>query len=323
MRDHGDIAAERDGVVATVLAGGDGVDDAIALLDTAEDAAGSPLVDEAERERLQALANGTVERAEHWHSLLAMRGGTAAGYAGVTLPRTAGEPAEADVAVARDLGPCHPVLAVLLAGLESLARSHTVGLLQVWIRHVEAADITCATDEGYAVDRRLAVLGRPLDDEPVAVPDAPGYRVRSYRADLDDAAVVEVLRETYAGTADAGWDLARFGGRRGWSWFRPEDLLVAVDEAGRIGGLHWLKRRTAVVGEVYNLAIHPRAQGRGLGRMLLVAGLDHLRRVGCHDVLLWVDLANERAVRLYTSEGFTTRWEDVALFRTLHPSRPG
>lgn len=323
MLDHGDIVAERDGVVATVLEGDDGVDDAIALLDSAEVAAGSPVVDEAERERLRALASGTVERSDHWHSLLAMRGRTTAGYAGMTVPTSAGEPADADLAVARDLRPCHPVLAVLLAGLESLARSHTVGRLQVWIRHAEGADIACAKVEGYAVDRRLAVLGRPLDDEPVVVPDAPGYQVRSYRADLDDAAVVEVLRETYAGTADAGWDLARFGERRGWSWFRPEDLLVAVDEAGRIGGLHWLKRRTAVVGEVYNLAIHPRAQGRGLGRMLLAAGLDHLRRVGCHDVLLWVDLANQRAVRLYTSAGFTTRWEDVALSRTLHSSRPG
>jgi ribosomal protein S18 acetylase RimI-like enzyme len=29
-------------------------------------------------------------------------------------------------------------------------------------------------------------------------------------------------------------------------------------------------------------------------------------------VLLWVDRANERAVELYTSRGFTTRWDDVA-----------
>jgi hypothetical protein len=37
-------------------------------------------------------------------------------------------------------------------------------------------------------------------------------------------------------------------------------------------------------------------------------------------VLLWVDRANERAVRLYTSQGFTTRWDDVALGRTLRGS---
>jgi hypothetical protein len=30
-----------------------------------------------------------------------------------------------------------------------------------------------------------------------------------------------------------------------------------------------------------------------------------------------VDLANETAVRLYAAHGFATRWEDVALGRTL------
>jgi hypothetical protein len=35
---------------------------------------------------------------------------------------------------------------------------------------------------------------------------------------------------------------------------------------------------------------------------------------------LWVDLANERGVRLYTSHGFHVRWEDLALGRELRRS---
>jgi mycothiol synthase len=96
-------------------------------------------------------------------------------------------------------------------------------------------------------------------------------------------------------------------------WFRAEDLLVAEAPDGRLLGLHWLKRREADVGEVYNLAVHPDGQGQRLGPLLLAAGLAHLRAVGCEDVLLWVDRANDRAVRLYEGEGFTTRWDDVAL----------
>jgi ribosomal protein S18 acetylase RimI-like enzyme len=45
--------------------------------------------------------------------------------------------------------------------------------------------------------------------------------------------------------------------------------------------------------------------------------MHHLRDVGCDDIVLWVDLSNERAVRLYASHGFHTRWEDVALTRSL------
>ncbi|MFP4636454.1 MAG: GNAT family N-acetyltransferase, partial [Nitriliruptoraceae bacterium] len=105
----------------------------------------------------------------------------------------------------------------------------------------------------------------------------------------------------------------RFADRRGADWFRAEDLLLAVDDDGTLLGLHWLKRRDATTGEVYNLAVHPRAQGRGAGPRLLAAGLAHLHAVGCRQVLLWVDLANQRAVRLYRAQGFATRWVDVAL----------
>jgi mycothiol synthase len=195
----------------------------------------------------------------------------------------------------------------------------------VWIRHAQPHDITCATDEGYGVVRRLGVLGRDLRGggpwhrtDRGAAPGASGVTVRAYEPDRDDAAVVEVLAAAYEGTADDGWDLQRFAERRTLSWFRAEDLLLAVDDQDdRPLGLHWLKRRDAHTGEVYNLAIHPAGQGRRLGATLLSAGLDHLAARGCTDALLWVDLANERAVRLYTSHGFTTRWEDVSLGRTL------
>jgi mycothiol synthase len=316
MRDH-TLLARRDDVTATLLHDDD-VDHAIALLDAAEADAEVPLVDEAERERLHALAAGDAGRDGHWHSLLARRGDTAVGYAGVVLPRTVGLDAVGDVAVVPSPDPRRPVVLALLAGLESLAWDHAAGRLEVWVRHAAEGDVATAADAGYGVRRRLGVLGRHLDvGAPTGDDVAVDATVRAYRPDEDDDAVVAVLAAAYEGTAEAGWDLARFHERRGWSWFRPEDLLVAELPDGRLGGLHWLKRRGEGVGEVYNLAIHPDAQGRRLGAALLHEGLDHLRDLGCHEVLLWVDLANERAVRLYTSQGFTTRWEDVALRRTL------
>ncbi|MEX2504952.1 MAG: GNAT family N-acetyltransferase, partial [Egicoccus sp.] len=108
------------------------------------------------------------------------------------------------------------------------------------------------------------------------------------------------------------WTLTQLHERQAYAWYRPEDLLVAEGPDGRLGGLHWLKRRGGDEGEVYNLAIAPHAQGAGLGAALLTAGLHHLSDVGCTEVILWVDRANERAVRLYERNGFATRWDDVA-----------
>jgi mycothiol synthase len=74
-----------------------------------------------------------------------------------------------------------------------------------------------------------------------------------------------------------------------------------------------MKRRGDGVGEVYNLALAPEAQGRGLGGLLLDVGLAHLTEIGIHEVILWVDAENPPALALYRARGFTPRWDDVSL----------
>lgn len=318
----GDVIAIRGDVVARVLSGAEGVGDALALLDAAGAAEHLPLVDESERARLEGLAVGRHDRDPLWRSVLACRDGRAIGYAGVLLPTSPGLPASGDVAVDPARPPSEPVLSALLAGLEGLAWRHHAGRLVVWIRHATGPDIACAAGAGFGVERRLGVLGRRLE-APGPVEPPAGFEIRTYRPDEDDEAVVAVLAAAYAGTADGGWTLERFRERRGYDWFRADDLLVADAGEGELGGLHWLKRRGAGIGEVYNLAIAPDAQGSGLGAVLLAAGLAHLADAGMEEVLLWVDLANEKAVRLYTGHGFQTRWEDVALGRTLGGTPPG
>jgi mycothiol synthase len=327
--DHIDVVATRDGVNALLLRDPGAIGEAIAMLDAAESDAGVPLVDEAERARLHRLEDGRGAAVDgHHHALVARRDDEIVGYAGLVVPA---RPAAAvgDVALRRDRPPCSDTLHALLRALEAVAAEHGPDRLQVWLRHTDPDDIACAGDAGYAVDRRLAVLGRSLEGlhhHPWR-PDASGtsdddtiprgWRLRAYRPDTDDEEVVRVLREAYEDTPDGGWTVEQLCERRDYDWFEAEDLLLAVDDDGRVGGLHWTKRRDEHTGEVYNLAVSPHAQGHGLGAALLHAGLHHLRDRGCDEVLLWVDLSNERAVRLYASQGFHTRWEDVALTRWL------
>ena len=313
--EHHDVVARAGDVEARVLRGDEAVTSVVALLDRAEQAAGAPLVDESERVRLEGLVEGH-DRGDHWHSVVARRDDHAVGYAGLVLPDD-GEAtgvARGDVAVDRDATPCEPALVALLAAVDVLGRRHGARRLQVWLRHATDPDLRCAARAGYALDRRLGVLGRPL--EGVVAPDVPDGVVLDHVADADADAVVEVLAAAYAGTPDGGWTREDFDLKRSYDWFDPADLLVARS-GGRVVGVHWTKRRGDRVGEVYNLAVHPDAQGGRLGAVLLQAGLAHLRDAGCREVMLWVDLANERAVRLYTAEGFDVLWEDVALGRSL------
>lgn len=294
---------------------------ATAWLDWAERAAGVPLVDEKERDRLTRLQqNGTRET--RWRSLAAQEQERIVGYGAVVVPERTDGHAAGDVAVgsgteamgsgAEAVSPA-AVRSALLRELHHLVVPEQAASLQVWMRHVTDQHLDGVEADGFVVARRLGILGRDLTDEVEHV-EVAGVTVRAYDPARDDDAVVETLALAYDGTGDGGWTHERFADRKELPWFREDDLLLAEDDAsGRVLGLHWLKRRGGGVGEVYNLAIHPDGQGRGLGGLLLAAGLNHLRATGCHDVLLWVDRANQRAVELYTGRGFTTRWDDVAL----------
>ena len=307
--------AERGGVVAVEMDDPDQLGVALELLDAAETAAGLPLVDESERHRLEQLASGAASRDEAWRSVLAWADSHPVGYGAVVLDATGVSVGDA----ATDGGPpAAEALRALLGAIVEIGRRGGAGRLQVWTRHAGQAQVDAAAAEGFEVERRLAVMGRGLAG---GVPEAPAgsATVRAYRPGEDDEAVVDVLARAYEGTGDAGWDLAVFRERTRLPWFRSQDLLVAELPGGdgpALAGLHWLKRRTETQGEVYNLAVHPDAQGRGVGPTLLHAGLAHLLEIGCDDVLLWVDLANTRAVGLYESQGFEVRWQDLALGRT-------
>jgi mycothiol synthase len=325
--DGAEIITEREGVLVRELTGDASIAEVLALLRAGERAVGAPLVDEAEQQRLERLAGDPSARADHWHSLLATRAEIVVGYGGLVAPHQPDGVAIGDAAPSPRHPPTSATLAALLSGLERLARRTDAGQLQVWVRHAGQEEADVAAQLGFGVERRLGVLGRALDGPLPAAPDAAA-RVRAFRPGQDDAAVVDVLASAYADTPEAGWDLRQLRERQELPWFRPEDLLLAElpgdgDEPGRIGGIHWLKRREPAVGEVYNLAIHPRAQGSGVGALLLRAGLEHLEAIGCREVVLWVDLGNERAVRLYASQGFETRWQDLALVKALDAEAAG
>jgi mycothiol synthase len=66
------------------------------------------------------------------------------------------------------------------------------------------------------------------------------------------------------------------------------------------------------LGEVYVVGIDPAAQGRGLGRLLTLAGLHYLRDRGLGAVLLYTEADNAAAVHTYTRLGFAVAHVDAA-----------
>ncbi|MFX0542165.1 GNAT family N-acetyltransferase [Roseovarius sp. S4756] len=108
-----------------------------------------------------------------------------------------------------------------------------------------------------------------------------------------------------------------FGRRTAWlPRVRPyrTDLRVMarITRAGWVRVLHDMRGPAAFIArdgtQVHALYVHPRAQGRGLGRALL----DDAKRAA-PKLELWVAEANETARAFYTAQGFAeTRRSDGA-----------
>ena len=91
-------------------------------------------------------------------------------------------------------------------------------------------------------------------------------------------------------------------------------LLVAADEQERVVGFASLGPAfdaPSDVGQLYAINLDPDVWGRGFGRALLNFATDRLRELGYVEAVLWVVPDNQRARRLYESEG----WSDDDLRR--------
>jgi mycothiol synthase len=159
--------------------------------------------------------------------------------------------------------------------------------------------------------RELWVMRRPSSAPLPELILPPGMSIRGYR-DSDAEAVIAVNAAAFAAHPEqGGMDAAGLAVRMSEPWFDPAGLLVAEDDDGTLLGFHWTKRHNTRLGEVYVVGISPAAQGRGLGRLLTLAGLHHLVALGVEEVLLYVESDNTPAVHVYSGLGFAHAPDDT------------
>ncbi|WP_327143503.1 mycothiol synthase [Nocardia sp. NBC_01327] len=256
------------------------------------------------------LSLATDSPAQH---LVEQWDGAVAGYANVT-PAHGEHPAMAEVAVdprSRRQG--------LGAGLVAAALAAGGPETRVWAHGNLPPAQAVAARLGLRVARELWQMRRDL-----ATPELPelvvpaGLELRTYAGPSDDAEILRVNGAAFSWHPEQGaWTERDVEARRAESWFDPKGLFLAFDPAdpGRILGFHWTKvhfDEDPHIGEVYVVGVDPQAQGRGLGRLLTLAGLHYLRDRGLGAVLLYTEADNAAAVNTYTKLGFGPAHVDVA-----------
>jgi mycothiol synthase len=207
----------------------------------------------------------------------------------------------------------------IATALLTAATADTDGAVRFWAHGTLPAARATADSLGMAPVRELLQMRRTLREVPdVVVPE--GVTIRTYQGPSDDAELLRVNNAAFSWHPEqGGLEQADLAERRTESWFDPDGLFLAVDDdTGVLLGFHWTKVHVKHpgLGEVYIVGVDPAAQGRGLGQVLTVVGLEHLaRRLVSHEqpeVILYVEADNVAAVRTYSRLGFAVSSVDTA-----------
>jgi len=187
----------------------------------------------------------------------------------------------------------------------------------LWAYQATETDDRLAAGLGLRPARELRQMRRPLPVEETIDP-SPSLPTRPFVVGRDEAAWLRVNHRAFRALPDqGGWTLTDLQARERAPWFDPAGFLLHERE-GRLAGFCWTKvhdHTDPPMGEIFVVGVDPDWQGRGLGRALVLAGLDHLARQRHMPVgMLYVDAANP-AIRLYEALGFTLHHVDRAYRR--------
>ncbi|MGO4342636.1 mycothiol synthase [Phycicoccus sp. Soil748] len=198
--------------------------------------------------------------------------------------------------------------------------------------------------------RELHKMARPLtpaDLDPAAVALPEGFRARTFEPGRDEEPWLATNAAAFAQHPEQGrMTLADLQDRMAQPWFDAAGfVIVTADDApddapDEVAAFHWTKvdpdtptvgrahggegrEASHSAGEVYVVGVHPRYQGRGLGRPLTALGLAHLASLGLEEVDLYVDGDNHAAIHTYTALGFRSIMVDVMYSHAVHEPLSG
>jgi mycothiol synthase len=179
------------------------------------------------------------------------------------------------------------------------------GHVHLWVPKPTEADDAVAAEVGLQRGRDLYQMRCKLPlDQPAST-----ISTRAFRPSEDEQRWLGVNNAAFRGHPEQGsWTLETIADRERQSWFDAAGFLL--HEIGtELAGFCWTKiqpddEEDEMLGEIYVIAVNPAFQGRGLGKQLVLAGLEYLAGKDLTTGMLYVDRDNVEARSLYKGLGF-------------------
>ncbi|MGN6161865.1 MAG: mycothiol synthase [Marmoricola sp.] len=183
------------------------------------------------------------------------------------------------------------------------------GRVEAWSHADHPAAAKIAARFGIPRERDLRIMSRPTSEPVASAPVPDGIAIRTFKPSDSDA-LLAINAHAFATHPEQGHMTPEdFLERTSEPWFDPNGLFLAVssDDPDEVLGFHWTKvhgDEKPPYGEVYVVAVSPKAAGKGLGTLLTQVGLRHLASTGVGEVILYVDGDNDAATAVYQGQGF-------------------
>jgi mycothiol synthase len=219
----------------------------------------------------------------------------------------------------------------LVRAATQIIASEGGGHVHMWVNQPRPEHDRIAAAVGLRPGRVLYQMRRPLPVPESLRHDgrADGVQsvtTRSFRVGVDEDAWLEVNNRAFDWHPEqGGWDRATLQQREAEPWFDAPGFLLHDDAEGHLDGFCWTKIHKDTdppLGEIYVIAVDPLRRERrpGLGRRLVLAGLDYLHGRGLDVGMLYVDADNSPAVKLYVDLGFVINHLDQAYVGDIPPA---
>lgn len=183
--------------------------------------------------------------------------------------------------------------------------------LGVSVLHIEASSDSEGANhllesEGFHIVKRFWQMQWKGDEAPaVDIPD--GFVLRPFRLGEDEEALMELQNVAFG----ENWGFSpntveQIAARVRLGPSDPEGIIMVMD-GERVAAYDWTLQSLGSarsIGWISMTGVHPDYRGKGLGTLVVTAGLDHLKSNGVDSVELEVDSENVPARELYLKLGF-------------------